>query len=375
MTYLDGVGSERRKQYEEAHELYMAACEADPDNMIARLRAANCLERMATGAQDPALRFQRQVETLAAYTSIQIRRDSIFEASFRASVLLSVLSSEPPEKLKGCPLLEATTARLERTMSDTADPGASPWETLTRLTRSRWRRLRLGPEPKANSRLEAAALEEARRARHQLRPFRTLCHEYRLRHRFEPTGRDRRQLRKALGISKMAQKARSERTACGRARTEHRRVVPGAREQLRPPVTPDAGGGRCGGWCNGITSAARWHVAGWQAHYNAACFYASCRERPDRGGTPPPARAQALGFALDQAGGAFDCAYVRDEDPDLTGAAPPRDRSASPTSGPGMPGQLVIHYEATEAEASWKLRAGVRRPRPTRTARTRVSPP
>lgn len=348
VTYLDGVDSERCKQYEEAHGRYMAACDADPDNMIARLRAANCLERMATGAEDPELRLQRQVETLAAYTSIRIRRDSIFEAGFRASVLLSVLASEPPEKLQDCSLLEATIARLERAMSDTADPGASPWETLMRWRRSRWRRLRLGSEPTPNARLEAAALEEARRARHQLRPFRTLWHEYRLRHRFEPTGRDRRQLRKALGISKMAQQARSE----------HRR---GARSDAPPWAGGSASIVRQWRWQMLVKwhyLACRWHVAGWAAHYNAACFYALLpRATQPRGRRLRRRALKHLGFALDQADGALDCAYVRDEDPDLQALRQHETQRFADVLSRVCQDELVIHYKALEADATWQLRA------------------
>ena len=172
----------------------MEACAADPDNMIARLRAANCLERVASGAKDPERRFNGQVEALAAYTSIRIRRPSIFEAGFRASVLMSVLASEPVGKLAGSHLLEATLARFERATAKTVDPHDSSHDELPPVSGAH-----------AHRRLEAAALTDGERQR-QLRPLHTLRHEYRLRHRFEPTGRERRQLRKALGVSQMAQR-------------------------------------------------------------------------------------------------------------------------------------------------------------------------
>ena len=354
VAYRDAVEIEADKRYEDAYKRYMAACSADPDNMIARLRAANCLERMATGSADQDQKLQWQVEALAAYTSIRIRRDAIFEAGFRASVLLSILSSEQPEHLVTCPLLEETIARLERATSDPMDPRESSWTAFTRWLRRQWKRARRGRwQPTLNGRLESVALDEARRARHQLRPLRTLSHDYRLRHRFEPTGRERRQLRKALGVSKIAQKARSE----------QRRVV---RASAVPSWAWRPASLMRQFWWQMIVKwrylACRWHVAGWTAHYNAACFYAllpraaESRIRPR--GTGLRRRAlKHLEFALDQADGALDCAYVRDEDPDLATLRSKSRRTLTKVLGCMCPAELVIHYEGPGADGIWQLRA------------------
>lgn len=348
VTYLEGIEIERDKRYEDAHERYMAACAADPDNMIARLRAANCLERMATGAVDPDRRRQLQVEALAAYTSIRIRRDTIFEAVFRESVLLSVLASEATEDLQRDPLLQATIARVERAIWDTLDPRSARLTTLTRSMRMRFKhRVRRRLVRSVNGRLETAALEEARRARHQLRPFRTLCHEYRLRGRFEPTGRERRQLRKALGISKMAQKARSE----------HRRG--GGRRDEPSPLRHAASLARQFRWQMIVKwhyLACRWHVAGWTAHYNAACFYSLLPRAEKETGLRRRA-LKHLGFALDQADGALDCAYVRDEDPDLATLRQLCRAQLTEVLGRVCQDELVVQYEAPGIGSTWRLRA------------------
>lgn len=354
VAYREAVEIEADKRYEDAYKRYMAACSADPDNMIARLRAANCLERMATGASDPDQKLQWQVEALAAYTSIRIRRDAIFEAGFRASVLLSILASEQPEDLMKCPLLEETIARLERATSDPMDPRESWWTTFRRWMRVRRKQARWGrSQPTLNGRLEAIALDEARRARHHLRPFRTLVHHYRLRHRFEPTGRERRQLRKALGVSKLAQKARSE----------HRR---GVRTTAGPSWARKPASLVRQFWWEMIVKwrylACRWHIAGWTGHYNAACFYAllpraaGAQDRP-RGRGLRRRALKHLEFALDQADGALDCAYVRDEDPDLATLRTNSQRTLTKVLACMCPDELVIHYEGPGADPTWKLRA------------------
>ena len=345
VTYRQAIAIEREKRYDDAHERYMEACAADPDNMIARLRAANCLERVASGTKDPDSRFEGQVEALAAYTSIRIRRPSIFEAGFRASVLMSVLASEPVEKLAGSHLLEATLARFERATAKTVDPHDSSHDELPRSS----------AQDPLTARLEAAALAEARRAQRQLRPMHTLRHEYRLRHRFEPTGRERRQLRKALGVSQMAQKARSERRRIAQSpgaspRARARRAASEARQF----------------WWQMIVKwhylACRWHIAGWPAHYNAACFYALLPRAELWRGHPRGTRLRRrslrhLELALDQAGGALDCVYVRDEDPDLNSLRRHNHQRLTNALACMCPDELVIHYQAAEADGTWDLRA------------------
>jgi hypothetical protein len=343
LTYREGIEIESDKRYEQAHERFMDACTEDPDNMIARLRAANCLERMATGATDPERKLGWQVEALAAYTSIRIRRPSIFEAGFRASVLMSVLASEPVERLAGNRLLHATLDRFERATAKAVDPHDSSDNELVRPSSQR----------SLNVRLEAAALNEARRARHQLRPMRTLVREYRLRHRFEPTGRERRQLRKALGVSQMAQKARRER----------RRV---AQPSDAPRWARHAASEARQFWWQTIVKwhylACRWHIAGWPAHYNAACFYALLPRAELWEGHPRGTRLRRralrhLELALDQADGALDCAYVRDEDPDLDSLRRHNRQRLTNVLACMCPDEIVIHYRALGADRSWQLRA------------------
>ena len=291
MAYREGLDLEQTSDgYRKAHARYLEASEEDPDNMLARLRAANCLERIATGAKTRAETRELQGRALAAYLSIRIRRPDIFEAGFRASVLMSVLASESNRNLSANVRLEETLRRFERATSRYIDPRELP-DSLS------------GPRVSGTmaERLEAAALEEARRARHQLRLWRTLVHEKRLRHRFEPTGRERRQLRKALGISKMAQRARREqRLALERLRARAK-AAPGQRRRITEKVLSTASPHLLSEirqwWWQMLV---KWHYCLSLARRGMAgplqrrvLLRSPAASDPTAAGTPPPARAQA----------------------------------------------------------------------------------
>jgi hypothetical protein len=383
-TYRAGLDLETTPDgYTQARTRYLEASEEDPDNMLARLRAANCLERMATGAttqsEAPDLdaraeALDLQARALGAYLSIRIRRPDLFEAGFRASVLMSVLASQPGQLLAGNVRLKETLRRFERATSRYVDPCDAPDAR---------------PDPvrvtgNMAERLEAAALTESRRARHLLRPLRTVVHGKRFRHRFEPTGRERRQLRKALGISKMAQKARREqRLALERVRAEAK-GTPRARarftEQALATASPHLLSEIRQVWwrvlVNGRYMRGRWHVAGWQAHYNAACFYAllpqARRFSGQSSGTALRHRAlKHLERAIDQADGALQCSYVRDEDPDLSVLRELSPQRFATALRRICPDELVIRYKAPGASDAWRLRVWGEA---TRTAHERSSP-
>ena len=96
-------GSSARSGYDDAHKR-LHGWPAPPrsgqhDRTAARRPTA--WSGWPPAPRTPSAGSNGQVEALAAYTSIRIRRPSIFEAGFRASVLMSVLASEPVEKLDG----------------------------------------------------------------------------------------------------------------------------------------------------------------------------------------------------------------------------------------------------------------------------------
>jgi hypothetical protein len=373
VTYRGGIDLEKEadtRGYEQAYKQFVEASAEDPENMLAQLRAANCLERMASGTTDAADKLALQVQALAAYTAVRIRRPDIFQAGFRASVLMSILASTPVESLQESEQLRSTLSRFERATARHIDPHDAPDGHL-QTPGSNDRPL--------TQRLETAALKEARRVRHGLRPLRTIVHEKRFRHRFEPSGRERRQMRKALGVSKMAQKAR--------------------REQRRQPTPAGEDAGLAGRltaalarvpsearqlWWRAIVDGrylrGRWHVAGWQAHYNAACFYAllpraSRTTRWWGGGRVRRRALEHLARAVDQAGAALNPSYVRDEDPDLEVLRELNPQRFAMVLGHLGPDELVIRYRANGADSRWGLRVwGEATASPTRAAAPVLAP-
>ena len=313
--------------YQRAHEHYVVACEHDPDNMLARLRAANCLERIASdtspGTEE---RRQAQVQALAAYISIRVREPDIFEAGFRASVLMSVLASEQEEDLQRIVLLHASLGQLERSWDRNIDLHDSRSATLDGRDRR-----------KLKERLAHGARRETRAAQHRLRPMWTIWHENRLRHLFELTGRERRQMRKALAMSRLAQ----------RARASHRmRPADAAIAQAWWRI-----------WVYWRYMVGRSELTGWQAHYNAACFYALLpRARARAGGRRLRRRSVwHLQRAVNKADGALLGGYVRDEDPDLASL-----RDLSPQRFRQVvrhicPDEITIHYRRAQIAAGWIL--------------------
>jgi hypothetical protein len=326
--------------YTAAYRQYLAASQQDPDNMLARLRAANCLERMAAGIKDADDRIARRVQALAAYISIRIRQPEIFEAGFRASVLMSVLASEPVEHLAENDLLAVTLNRFERATARCVDPSDDRDDSPLRRAFARADK----PGATLTERLEQAAHYEAREARRRLRPLWTMRHQSRFRHRFEPRGRERRQLRKALGITQMAQRARrAQRLA--EIRPERRLYI----RQLCWRI-----------WVFSRYFVGRWGVAGWQAHYNAACFYAllpqATRVDPSFGSLRIRLRAlKHLSKAINDADGALQGAYVRDEDPDLQALRKLSPQRFANVVGRICPDELTVHYGRSAPNEGWSL--------------------
>jgi hypothetical protein len=201
-------------------------------------------------------------------------------------------------------------------------------------------------------RLEDAARHEAKRARARLRPEWTVVHEGRLRHRFEPRGRERRQLRKALGIShgclRLRELDRQRRRAAG-----HSWYSPPGRRRLWMEV-------RAPFWRAIVfwRLALRPERAGWTAQYNAASYYALLPRatKPGRGRRSRRLALQRLEIAVRIAPtGEFPCGYVQDLDKDLATL-----RQHCPTAFERVlrsycPEEVVVHYSPTEGSGPWEL--------------------
>lgn len=194
-----------------------AARAEQPENWMPAIRAANLRETRAAIAFGRSQRQWYQAEALLQYLDVAKHARTVAEARYRASVLLASLSLAPGEAY---PRAVAPLLRDGLNLGSAASAEAISYEVKSR------------------------ALQESRKTRNLLRWWGVPLKAGRLRSRFEPRGCERRQFLKAVKIS--------------------RRCI---NEQI--------------GWHHPWDKAAvrfafllRWKSAGWQAHYNAACFFA-----------------------------------------------------------------------------------------------------
>ncbi|MCW2986494.1 MAG: hypothetical protein JWR63_4064 [Conexibacter sp.] len=284
-----------------AYAKYERARAQDPGNMLAQLGVATTLERLrgetVSGRPGPIAR----IDALEIYTGVRVRHPAIFEAGFRASILLSAEATEVVAA--GA----STSPRLDQVLSDLDELHADERMLGDRL-RAGWQAvvdglrpvLQFPVPPRLDRRVQRVAGREALMARRRVRPHWSVVYEHRFRHRFEPAGPERRQLRHALLISQMCLRARTEAGKTGAARRWLK---------IRLKVIR--------GWlfCRHLFCRAR--LIGWQAHYNAACFYALLSDIDDKGAARlRRAALKELRIAIAQAGSDLPRAYV-EQDTDL----------------------------------------------------------
>ena len=252
--YQDGVkaeperGEDVQAGFSKALRFFVAARRLDPDNMLVRLRIGNSLERLAgcenVSAHQRALRW---VEAAGEYAVVIQLHPAMFEPRYRISVVLGVLADN----------LAAIDAAQYRHLTAIVDGLASVSKPAPALPAGTTRPNPAQIEELAQC-LRDAAKAESKQAWKRLRPFWTIVHEKRMRHQFEPTGTMRRQLRKALAMSNL----------CLRMRRiwDHKHVRWGF------PYGVERGFWRL--WAQWRYLDLRGRTMGWQAHYNAAAFYA-----------------------------------------------------------------------------------------------------
>jgi tetratricopeptide (TPR) repeat protein len=373
--YVRGDALERKNDLHDAKSCFMRAWDLDPNNMLALLRIANCNERIAMTQDDAGARYRSRVEALSCYAGVRSRQPDIFQAGYRASLVMSALASAEIDGPAASDLWLSINDSLDA-LARTFDPAKSlerlrlgiakairlAWTKVSDVSQRavRFATRASGPATVADSnpraRLNRYAELETSLARLRVRPLWTVIHENRFRHQFEPRGRDRRQIRKALGISEM----------CGYAR----------RAARRPAKPSDALQFVWRGWVLWRYMFGRWRVAGWQAHYNAACFYAllppgsQMSSRSGQRGALLQKRIVARAFrhlatALTEAGYELPRVYVQD-DRDLEwlrtnhNFAFERTVGTPSTEPPGegsAPCQayLTVRYMQADADGPWGL--------------------
>jgi hypothetical protein len=219
--YLDGLDKSLQGNEVQALVEFVAAAENEPANLLVRLKIANLQERHAGAVQDETARAVARADALEQYLRIAKMQPGLVEARYRASVLAGMLASTAE-----------TVVVTRQPMCD----------ELTILG--------VGPGALAETLRELAELESTA-VLQLLRPWYALLRETRLRHQLELKGFDRRQLRRTVLISRH----------CLRVRKRGLDTSLAARFEL---------------WWRHLVVRYRYMAFGgsWQAHYNAASFYA-----------------------------------------------------------------------------------------------------
>ena len=246
-AYADGIEARFAQDKATAKTRFKAATEKQPANLLPQLQLANLLEK-ATGMDDDGTADawaspKKQAKVLRCYLNLGVARSDLVAARYRAGVVAGMLASTcefaPEEDLP--PETELALKEICTTVGLRQDDGEDvpPREVATAL--------------------HDLAAEEMKDAHQLVGRFQVLFDKHRLRHRYEPTGIERRRLRRTIAISRHTLRIR-------RLRYDNTREV--RREVLRHKLTVR--------WLHlGLLRAS----AGWNAHYNAGCFYALLYDR------------------------------------------------------------------------------------------------
>lgn len=257
-------------------ELDIAASH-EPGNALVQLQLANLYEQQA--ADDDA----RQADALRRYLDVAIKWPWLIQARYRASVLAGGLAGS-------CAVDPTAAADVH---SQLRPAGIRPGEIAL------W--------------LEDLAKVESAAVLQLLRPWYVPLRDGRLRNQFEPTAKERRELKRAVSISRQCLRARLRRDDAGRAASVvllWSKFVVQVRYLALGLVRVD-----------------------WQTHYLAACFDALLLERAELLGTESERDQRRRKRALSQltkaiadADGQLSRAWVEIRDPDLKSLRdPPRE--------------------------------------------------
>ena len=240
--YLDGVRALKAGgpgAIAPARIAFTAAATAEPENVLPQLQLANLAERQAAllgaATTTPTLAQARaQLAALLRYRDILRRRPGVVEARYRASVLYGVLA----------------------TSCDHLKTAITPQVRLA---------LGLPASKEVSESLHERAKTESDAIAQQLQPWYIPLKKRRLRHRLELAGFERRRLKRTVNVSQHCLRVRrlKKRTGTTTSTTWLWRAELWARRMLVQ-------------WWH--MTWGRWS-AGWQAHYNAGCFFALLREQ------------------------------------------------------------------------------------------------
>jgi hypothetical protein len=227
--FITGMEARKRNESQRALGCFVEAAARDRRNLLVRMQIANLMEQRADRlprktVEERIIRASARADALELYLRIATLVPRIVEARYRASVVATVLASAVKDEARQ---RKAAAARL-----------SSVGATEDRLVEQ----------------LSKIADREGLAAIQLLRPWYTFIVERRLRNELEPRSVERRELKRTVGISKHCRKVRD---AEGKTGATNWLELAWRRLAVRS--------GHLG--LGGLST-------GWQAHYNAACFYA-----------------------------------------------------------------------------------------------------
>jgi hypothetical protein len=252
-AYVDGIGARLKDKDEAAEASFQAAASKQTANLLPRLQLANLAEKAASdprGEQiDKNTRAKALARVLRRYLDIGVARPDVIAARYRAAIVAGMLAGMCEDRDVTDTEVIATTVGLIEAKGSAANDVPKAF---------------VNDVPKAFANdvpkgLYWLAQRECNAAYQLTGLFHILLDQHRLRHRYEPTGIERRRLRRSIAISRHTlaiRQLRNDSTDRARREIRWRRAV------VR--------------WVHlGLFRAS----AGWNAHYNAGCFYALLSDR------------------------------------------------------------------------------------------------
>jgi hypothetical protein len=246
--YLEGIAALGNRKLPEAERKLRVACSREPRNLLARLRLINLAE---IGLPPVVLgdgnvqNVREHADVLRRYLDLAVERPDFVEPRYRASLLAGVIASACAGEVRGGKAEIARRVGLE---------GENVAEALREL-----------------------AARESEAVLQLVRGWYVPLRHFRLRHRYEPTGHDRRLLHRSVAISGHCLGVRAQ-----LGPVSHARLITAISLWRRRAVV----------WLAHL-QLGRGSV-GWQSHYNAACFYALLDLREER--VPSGALGGPIGF-------------------------------------------------------------------------------
>lgn len=270
-AYMKGTVALGAKRYAVARRRFADAATLEPTNILPRLQMANIDELDAAMVADKERRVVAQAQVLRAYLDLAMEHTELVEPRYRAGVLAAMLRPAVAD------VSDATVRRVAAilVLPATGRERADVVRTMKRL-----------------------GLRESGATFALLRVWYVLLSRQRLRYQHELRGDDRRELLQTVRISRHCMAARRG------ADDPWWATMP-----LRSASIRFVQLGLLRGFC------------GWQAYYNAGCFYSLVAGQTVAGApqeiTLRKRAHRLLLRAVEESGGRLRMAWMIDQDPDL----------------------------------------------------------